>query len=540
MRAVFPLILCVLRLPLPALQIGADETAKPAAIEGRVIEAKSGEPIGRALVILKHGDEPGTGTYTDAAGKFLFRELAPGAYTVSAERDGFVPDPETPLSTVRTKPGGTESDVALKLVRTGAVSGRVLDADGEPVAFASVQVLPTRVKKDSLAPNPGASTNDRGEYRVFHISPGKYRIAVSHTPGLDRIPDIKMQPGAGPSGAVAEEVYATTYYPGTLDTRDAVAVQVDPGADLHGLNVQLRRAQAVRIRGHVTGPAGATPGFAMVALIPLAGGGQGRSTIVKSSNPEFELGSVLRGRYLLRAEAPGQYRALTARQVLDVGETDIEGIELALAAPQKLSGRVVLPEGRRPSGGLMVLLTSRERQDHQAGGMGVVGSDATFTMENVPDGDYDVMIGNAGPGDDLYIGGIRMGDSDALADGVHVAGAALPPVEITLSPNGGAVECLVSDSDSKPTPEAHVVLLPDAPRRSQMALYGDCRTDAEGRCSLAGVTPGSYHVFAFQTESQLDFRDPESLKDLEKYGKPIKIAEGEKQKAELRVVPEEN
>jgi protocatechuate 3,4-dioxygenase beta subunit len=540
MRAVFPLILCVLRLPLPAFQIGADETAKPAAIEGRVIEAKSGEPIGRALVILTHGDEPGTGTYTDAAGKFLFRELAPGAYTVSAERDGFVQDPETPLSTVRTKPGGTESDVALKLVRTGAVSGRVLDADGEPVAFASVQVLPTRVKKDSLAPNPGASTNDRGEYRVFHISPGKYRIAVSHTPGLDRIPDIKMQPGAGPSGAVAEEAYATTYYPGSLDTRDAVAVQVDPGADLHGLNVQLRRTQAVRIRGHVTGPAGATPGFAMVSLIPVAGKGQGRSTIVKSSNREFEISSVLRGRYLLRAEAPGQNRALTARQVLDVGETDIEGIELALAAPQKLSGRVVLPEGRRPPGGLMVLLASRERQDHQAGGMGVVGSDATFTMENVPDGDYDVMIGNAGPGDDLYIGGIRMGDSDALADGVHVAGAALPPLEIKLSPNGGTVECLVSDSNSKPTPEAQVALLPDAPRRSQMALYGECRTDAEGTCSLAGVTPGSYHVFAFQTESQLDFRDSESLKDLEKYGKPIKIAEGEKQKAELTVIPEEN
>jgi Carboxypeptidase regulatory-like domain len=537
MRTVFPLMLCVLRLPLAALQIGTDETAKPAAIEGRVIETKSGEPIGRALVILKRGDEPGTGTYTDAAGKFLFRELAPGAYTVSAERDGFVQDPETPLSTVRTKSGSTESDVALKLVRTGAVSGRVLDADGEPVTGASVQVLPIRVKKQGVAPPPWASTNDRGEYRVFHVSPGKYRIAVSHTPGMDRHPDIKMQQ----PGAIAEEAYATTYYPGSLDTRDAVAVQVDPGADLHGLNVQLRRAPAVRVRGQVTGPSGAAPGFAMVSLNPLAREGQARSAIVRSSNREFELNSVLRGRYILTAEAPlGQNRALTARRVLDVGETDIEGVQLALAAPQKLSGRVVLPEGRKPSGGLMVVLASRERQDQQGGGMAEVGSDATFTMENVPDGDYDVIIGSTGPGDDLYISGIRVGDSDALADGVHVAGAALPALEIKLSPNGGTVECSVSDSNSSPTPEAHVVLLPDAPRRSQMALHGECRTDAEGTCSLAGVTPGSYHVFAFPTESQLDFRDPESLKDLEKYGKPIKIAEGEKQKAELKVIPEEN
>jgi hypothetical protein len=190
----------------------------------------------------------------------------------------------------------------------------------------------------------------------------------------------------------------------------------------------------------------------------------------------------------------------------------------------------------------MVLLVSRNRQDHQAGGMAEVGSDATFTLENVPNGDYDVTIGSVGPGpgDDLYISAIRMGDSDALADGVPVAGGALPALEIRLSPNGGTVECLVSDSNSKLTPEAHVVLLPDAPRRPQMALYGECRTNAEGTCSLAGVAPGSYHVFAFPTGSELDYRDPGSLKDLEKYSKAIQIAEGEKQKAELRVIPEEN
>jgi hypothetical protein len=53
------------------------------------------------------------------------------------------------------------------------------------------------------------------------------------------------------------------------------------------------------------------------------------------------------------------------------------------------------------------------------------------------------------------------------------------------------------------------------------------------------VTPGEYHVFAFATESDLDFRDPDSLKDLEKYGKAIKIGEGEKLKVEVGVIPEE-
>ena len=116
-------------------------------------------------------------------------------------------------------------------------------------------------------------------------------------------------------------------------------------------------------------------------------------------------------------------------------------------------------------------------------------SDGSFTLPNVPPGDYDVTLAATGPTDDLYTASIRMGDDDVLTGGVHVGGA-LAELEITLKANGGTLECSVSDSNQEPLPDAQIVLLPDPPRQSQLALYGECRTDATGACTLTGVTPG--------------------------------------------------
>jgi hypothetical protein len=146
------------------------------AVEGRVVDAGSGEPIKKAIVVLRKGQEDGNGAYTDGNGSFRLDKVEPGAYSVSAVREGYVTDPQRERLVVTVKPEATESDVVLKLVRTGAISGVVLDADGDPVLGATVQVLP--VRKGAPSPSGSASTNDRGEYRVFHVRPGKYRIAA--------------------------------------------------------------------------------------------------------------------------------------------------------------------------------------------------------------------------------------------------------------------------------------------------------------------------------------------------------------------------
>jgi protocatechuate 3,4-dioxygenase beta subunit len=522
----------LLTVSLVAFQ--AAETPKPGRIEGRVIDASSGEPLKKAFVILRHSDEAGAGALTDPEGKFALDDVKPAAYTITAERDGFILHPDSEKTVVTVTPGETQPRITLKMLRTGAISGRVLDADGEPVVGAGVHLRSVRETKGRPVVAFGASTNDRGEYRAFSIAPGKYRLAASHTPRSVHL-EVRLRDS---------EVSATTYYPGTLDARQGSVIEIKADADLHGYDIRLLRRRGVRVRGKVIGPGGAPAGpFVLIGIQsdPMQiGVGEHRSAIARGANGEFELAQVLPGKYVITAQAGlSENQREHARKSLEVSDADVDGIVLTLAKPQKITGRVLVPEGRSVPQGLIVMLGQRERLDSQAGGVGEVSREGTFRLESVVPGDYDVLIGSTIRGDDLYVNAIRMGDLDVLAEGLQVPGAG-GSIEIVLKANGGLIECSVAGKDSKPMPGAHVMLIPDPPRRTQPALSGSCNTDASGTCTVVGITPGEYHLFAFTKEQGIDVRDAEVMKDLEKHGKPVKIAEGDQQKIELTVVPDDN
>jgi protocatechuate 3,4-dioxygenase beta subunit len=527
---------------LYSFQSPAAAASQRGSIHGRVLQSDSGEAVKKALVILRRGQEPGTGASTDASGAFRFEGVEPGAWTLSAERSGFVLDPGSEHSVVDVKAAPAESEVTLKMVRTGAISGRVRDSDGEPVTGASVQVAPVNPKK-GVAPQFGAATDDRGEYRVYNIPPGKYHIAVSYDPPFQQR-QVRMQRSAAQPNNALQETLALTYYPAALDPKQAQTINMEAGADLQGYDIRILSARGVTVRGVVSaavgGPAGA---IVFVSLTPVRRtiGFRSYENVIQDPSGVFELTQVLAGAYALAATAPLGDKGLSAHQVIDVGNTDIDGIQLALAPPQTLSGVIILPEGRKMPPGLVTALAPRDnRYEGSTGGGGLSqpGSDGEFQIRNVAPGDYDVVLANTGPGDDLYVSAIREGDDDALAGGIHVGPQSVGPLRIVLKGNGGTVLASVKDSKGKPLPDSHVRLVPDAPRRAQMALYGECKTDASGACSMLGVTPGSYHAFAFTDESRIDFRDPAATSDIEDSGKAIIIAEGDRQTLDLTPVPE--
>jgi 5-hydroxyisourate hydrolase-like protein (transthyretin family) len=510
------------------------------AIHGHVLQSKSGEPVKKVLVILRHGQESGTGALTDATGAFRFDDLEPGPYTLATERNGFVPDPESERMVVDVKPGPDESEVTLKLIRTGAISGHVLDSDGEPITGASVQVAAVNQKRGGLS-SFGAITNDRGEYRSFNIPPGKYRIAVSYDPGFQQR-EVRMQRPRTQSGSAPEETYTLTYYPAALDSKLAQTVDVEAGADLLGYDIQILRAKGVTVRGAV-GAAGGAPAGAIVwvTLSPIrrAIGLRSYDKVIQDSSGVFELTQVLSGTYVLAATAPFGDKRFSAHQVVEVGNADLDGIQLTLAPPQTISGVIVLPAGRKMPSGLFAALLPRESGGEGSGGLSQPGSDGVFQIRDVAPGDYDVALGSTGTGDDLYVSAIQAGDDDALASGVHVGLQPAGRLKVTLKANGGTVQASVKDSGGKLLPDCHVRLVPDAPRRAQMALYGECKTDASGACGLVGMAPGSYRAFAFAEERQIDFRDPAATTDFEDLGKAVNVVDGERQDIELIPVPED-
>jgi hypothetical protein len=56
---------------------------------------------------------------------------------------------------------------------------------------------------------------------------------------------------------------------------------------------------------------------------------------------------------------------------------------------------------------------------------------------------------------------------------------------------------------------------------------------------MLGVAPGEYHAFAFARIAAIDIRDPDALKDIEKYGKSVMVSTGERQELQLELVPQE-
>ncbi len=435
----------------------------------------------------------------------------------------------------------------MELLRTGTISGRILDADGDPITGAGVQVLPLHSQRTGLPGGSYATTNDRGEYRAFNIAPGDYRVSVTYTPETQHM-EIRMQQPASSDGRSTGETYPTVYYPGTIDARQATVVTVEPGTELQGFDVQLMRARGVRVRGRVTGSMdnNSAPFFVMIALEPVGsrgeiGAGQPRNTLVRDPKGEFELTDVLPGTYRISAMGAGfnQENRLTVRQTLEIGESDIDGVQLSMGQAQKVSGHIIAPEGRKVSSALMIMLASREPGDTQGGGMAQVGAGGNFTMKDVAPGNYDVIVASSGDVDDSYISAIRLGDTDVLAEGIHI-GEGLPgSLDIILKANGGTAECTVKNETGEAVPDVHVILVPDVPRQRQVALYGDCRTQAGGTCTIVGITPGKYHAYAFPTEIAIDYRDADALKPYETYGKAVKLGEGDRLQLELNAVPVE-
>jgi hypothetical protein len=319
------------------------------AIYGHVLQSKSGDPVKRVLVILKRGQEPGTGASTDASGAFRFDDLEPGSYIISAESKGFVLDPESERSVVNVKPEYVQSEVTWKLIRTGAISGRVTDSDSDPIVGAAVQVVPVTQKKGGVSLN--AATNDRGEYRAFDIPPGRYHIAVSYEPGFQQR-QVRMQHPRTQSGVAPEGTYAVTYYPAALDWKLAQTIDVEAGADLQGYDVQILGAKGVTVRGTVVAAGGAPAGaIVFVSLSPMRGaiGLRSYDNLIQDSSGVFELAQVLPGTYALTATAPLGDKRLSARQVVEVGSANLNGIQLTLAPPQTVTGLIVSPVAQSKS-----------------------------------------------------------------------------------------------------------------------------------------------------------------------------------------------
>jgi carboxypeptidase family protein len=182
-------LFCILLSASLGAQPSPDSTVNAAArtahLEGQVL-SQTGEPLRRAsLRLTPYGTSaPNAVGYvdtSDASGNFLFEAVSPGRYTLEAQRTGFMAQYYGTRSSANTYPGSVLALAAgqimkglnFNLIPQGVITGRVMDADGDPFPGVRVQVMRMFRGKRGVSPFGGAVTDDQGSFRIaiFPLDP---------------------------------------------------------------------------------------------------------------------------------------------------------------------------------------------------------------------------------------------------------------------------------------------------------------------------------------------------------------------------------
>src|SRR5207248_1888237 len=146
------------------------------------------------------------------------------------------------------------------------------------------------------------STNDRGEYRIFDLMPGRYYLGTARH---------------------SQDSFAAVYYPKTQEVTQAVPVEVPAGGELRGLDLTLAEMRSVKVHGAIRGPVGVPLTGIKVVAVPCDSGPLHRvAAEVRSSSGDFELRDVAPGCYLLAADTFQGGKRFSARLPITTGSAD--------------------------------------------------------------------------------------------------------------------------------------------------------------------------------------------------------------------------
>jgi protocatechuate 3,4-dioxygenase beta subunit len=549
----------------------AQETA---AIDGVVVVFGTGEPVADAEVELSKTDGPTYSMATGPDGRFAFQNLVPGEYRLVASRvGGFMPaeygqrSPTGPGIPLVLAGDRRVTAIQLSMARTGSISGRIFDRDGEPVISVTVQAL----KATYSATQPGQRTlriaqvvltNDLGEYRLFWLAPGRYYISAR--PGgsqrsLVLPPDSEVFEGiwASPplliqrtleNGEAVEEAQLPVYFPGSADAGAAASIDVSAGSDVDGVDFILADPIPTRqIQGIVlNGTTGQPEPDAVVSVIPR---NVSHDMLISNTrtgpNGSFTLRGVVPGSYLLGTTI-GEEAEMTGVVPVEVAGADLENTNVIARPGIDIKGRITFDGWPANNGAPPRVIPDIMRVPFTPG-MPLAQNlrspapnlqpDNSFVLRGVGAGDYRVFVRNVGfdPQQRTFVKSIRLGSSDVLRDGLHVDTRFEGELEIVIGTNVATLDGEVTDAQQQPVANARVTLVPYPANPQRLDLYRDVSTDTAGRFHMPGLAPGDYLVLAWEDVEYGAWTDPEFLRTYETTGTHVRLEEGATQNVRVAI-----
>lgn len=594
-------------LPSEMLTVMAEEIAVEAANGGLppevAAEAKAFAllPVAEIeeLVISVNGDvavvsKSAPPMMTDSQGRFAFDNVQPGTYKLIFASNGYARQEYGPRGAdgsgipIVLNAGQVKTDIVMRMLQVAAVGGRISDSSGRPIAGVPVQLF--RFAYDGTGQRKvqrtaTAMTDDRGDYRIFHLSPGRYFLNAGNLPGQ-----------TGPNGlsldllnqgviAIANsnripEKYTVSYYPGVDDASSAAPIDVPPGADLSGLNMSLRIQQSFRVRGNVvdsrTGqpPASANINLSLQTLDPRDFSNVNTSDGTPNYNAAdgtFELRNVSSGAYTISATLPNpasqrlpsdfanmssaDQRAYIdamngasaatprASAAVNVLNSDVDGIQLKASPGGSIAGRFRTDQDpSMPAPEYAFLRIQLKTLDGTAPATpnGITAQsrpasvDGTFRIDNLWQGEYRLALAGLPAG--YYVKDARLGELDLWSGNFRYSGTDTRMLDIVISPRTGQIDGTATNTQDQPVPGARVVLIPER-NRGRAELFRPVTADPSGHFSIPAVAPGDYKLAAWEMIEPYAFFDPELIKQAYDNGTRIRVTESTRQTINVSTIP---
>ena len=587
--AIAVLVLCAgLGARTPAQQGGAPPPQTGTGfITGRVTEGNTTRPVPGAIVALFGGSGGGPARMvgTDEQGRFYFAGLPPGSFQINATRPGYLQMAAFLPRPLVLAAGERRSDVLLKLVKQGALSGIVRDDAGDVVVGTDVMAFRRALTNGAwtLRRTGQARTDDRGAYRIAGVDPGEYLICAC---ARDPIPfdgvlltTIASEPlqlmtvaaRALSRGADVAELdttlrtYAPMFFGNSSTIAQASRVRIDSGDEKAGLDITTPVVPATRVSGRVVGgmvsaanlmliPAGNARAEGAIAAIPpmlvqadgrfdFAGVPPGQyvvRVVPRSTNRGGMSGAALaflgsRAADVARPAEPANAQApapvFWAEQPIVVGPQGARDIVVALRPTISVSGRVIYEQDTRTekiSMGFSIIPSPPDLTRAQ-GTQTRSNIDGTFTMTGLMPGRY-VVVMNPVPA--YYIRSITIGGADVTDLPIEIGEADVADLTVTFRPGTmGGIDGAVAGMTPAPTELLTALVFPVdrkywAEPSAARRLFRTSDVNADGKFAANSFPAGEYFVCVVRDDSATDWLDPARIEVFSRSAQRVVVSDG--------------